>query len=846
MNVTRRWRCRSRVASTGVLLAAFLGGRGFARAQERAPAGEAERAEDAPPALREAVDATYPSAALDARLEATVVLELTVDAEGRVTAASVVEPAGHGFDEAAVEAVRRARFEPARRRGVPVAARIRFPHRFVLPSSVPGAEAPASEAPASETPIQPSPATPVEPSPPPVHEITVRGGEGERRRLQHSAEAVTVVETRKAREQAADLGEVLARTQGVAVRRDGGLGSQTRLSMNGLYDDQIRFFLDGVPLELAGFPFGVANVPVNLVERLEVYRGVVPIRFGADALGGAIHVVRDRSFRPHLGASYQVGSYHTRRLTLDGAYRHEPTGWVVGGSVFVDSAKNDYLVDVEAPDARGRLTPITVRRFHDAYRAHGATLETGIVDRPWAKRLLVSAFFATFEKELQHNVVMTVPYGEVTYGQSVRGVTGRYEVDLRPNLELEVVANHAHRTITADDASAWVYDWYGRRVREKPVGGEIGSVPTRPSVWQDSTFGRAVAKWAFADGHALRLATTPVFTTRSGEERAGLAPGATDPLSAKRDLFTLVSGLEYQIDAFDEALSNVAFVKDYVYRVDSEELLPGGGFQDRSADEHALGVGDALRYRFERWLYAKASYEYATRLPRPDELFGDGVLVLPNLGLTPEVSHNVNLGPRLELRHADAGALDVDVNAFLRESDRLIVLLGNDRYFTYQNVYRARSAGVESAVAWSSPRRGLSLGGTFTWQDVRNRSDEGPFGRFDGDRVPNRPYLFASWEARLRFTRFPGRDDTLEPFYNARYVHAFLRGWESQGLSEFKQRVDAQLAHNVGLSWSLVREAARVVSTIEVDNLTDARLYDNFGVQRPRRAVFVKMTGEWR
>ena len=59
--------------------------------------------------------------------------------------------------------------------------------------------------------------------------------------LKQSAAAVTVVETQQAKQQAADLGEVLARTQGVAVQRAGGLGSDLRFSMNGLTDEEIRF-----------------------------------------------------------------------------------------------------------------------------------------------------------------------------------------------------------------------------------------------------------------------------------------------------------------------------------------------------------------------------------------------------------------------------------------------------------------------------------------------------------------------------------------------------------------------------------------------------------------------------
>jgi vitamin B12 transporter len=251
-----------------------------------------------------------------------------------------------------------------------------------------------------------------------------------------------------------------------------------------------------------------------------------------------------------------------------------------------------------------------------------------------------------------------------------------------------------------------------------------------------------------------------------------------------------------------------------------------------------------LRYRFTPWLYAKASYEYATRLPRPDEVFGDGMLIHASLELRPEVSHNANIGPRLELKRSPIGDFTLDVNAFLRESDRLIVLLGNDRFFTYQNVYKARGLGLEHALDWVSPGRHVSLEGSLTWQSVRNASSQGAFGNFEGDRIPNRPYLFASFGGNLRFEGLSRRDDALEPFYNARYVQAFFRGWESQGLRQFKQVVDAQFIQNVGITYNQSTGGARMSSTFEIDNVSDAKAFDFFGVQRPGRAFYFKLTGD--
>ena len=83
----------------------------------------------------------------------------------------------------------------------------------------------------------------------------------------------------------------------------------------------------------------------------------------------------------------------------------------------------------------------------------------------------------------------------------------------------------------------------------------------------------------------------------------------------------------------------------------------------------------------------------------------------------------------------------------------------------------------------------------------------------------------------------------LEPFYAGRYVHPFYRGWESQGLREFKQVVPAQLTHGIGISYTL-RKPTPLTATLEIQNLTDARVYDVFGSQRPGRAFSFKVTGE--
>lgn len=85
------------------------------------------------PTLLHQVQAEYPPEAAQARLSATVVLTVDIGTDGAVTAAQVVQPAGHGFDEAALAALQQFTFTPAEIDGKPAPVRIQYAYHFVAP-----------------------------------------------------------------------------------------------------------------------------------------------------------------------------------------------------------------------------------------------------------------------------------------------------------------------------------------------------------------------------------------------------------------------------------------------------------------------------------------------------------------------------------------------------------------------------------------------------------------------------------------------------------------------------------------------------------------------------------------
>ncbi|HWO09805.1 MAG TPA: TonB-dependent siderophore myxochelin receptor MxcH, partial [Polyangiaceae bacterium] len=826
-----------------------------------------------PPRLLELVEAEYPPNVSE-RVERAVVLALLIDAAGTVTSAEIAESAGPELDAAAQRAALGFRFAPATKDGRAVPARIRYVYTFrppaepaasesTAPLAVVAAAAPAAAGPSAAAASLPpasvasdaGPAPVLTPAPSPAADgaslqVTVRGATVADR-LRESSRAVNVIDTERAQRHSGDVARVLARSEGVAVQRSGALGASSRLSLHGLTDEQVRVFVDGVPIEVSGFGFGLTSVPINWVERIDVYRGVVPVRLGTDALGGAIDLITERNERhPELSLSMTAGSFDTQQLSFSARTHDAETGFVARAAAFYDHSDNDYLVDVRVPNELGQLEPARVRRFHDGYTGGGALVEAGWIDRPWARRLSLRLYATDFDKDIQHNADMSTPYGAVTQGQTAFGGHLRYD---QPNLTssglgTSLVLGYGLRRIDFEDVSPSVYDWYGRRVFERNPGtGELSNFASDVTQWEHRIIGRAALSQRLGSTQRLELVASPDFTTRSGSERLRVREDRIDPLTTRRDLGQLVTGLEHLWRPEGDRIENSLFAKYYLYSLSTDQVETfDNSIQHVEDVTQRFGAGDGFRVRLAEGLLAKASYEYATRLPRPDEVFGDGALITANLELEPETSHNGNLSLRVERDGSPLGQLSFEAAGFWRQTSGMIVRLPSpDRvHSVHQNVFSVRVVGVDGQLAWVAPGEIFRLEGNATLQDQRNVSDQGPFATFEGQRVPNRPWLFANGTATLSAHSLATAGDELSLSWASHFVGEFRPGWEDAAAADARDQIPSQLLHDLAIGYS-VSGPYDIHATLDLLNVADSAAYDVLGVQKPGRAAFFKLTACW-
>lgn len=652
-------------------------------------------------------------------------------------------------------------------------------------------------------------------------------------RLLDGTAAVAILDVRALRVRSNNTAALLKQIPGVHVRQAGGFGSAADTSVNGISGKQVKVFLDGIPLSYYGAGLGLNALPANLMDRIEVHRGVVPVSLGADALGGAINVVSRRDYGRYLDASYSVGSFNTHKANLNGQVADPERGLVLGANAFYNHADNDFRVDVSVPNASGNPVPLSARRFHDQFSNHLARVYGGLVERGFADRLIVSLRHSGLRDDLQHNAIMAQPYGEARFRENGQGATLEYaKADLFDALDtrLFVGVNWADGRFV--DTSSNVYTWDGAVARRRTDGGgELSTSGNLLTLDTESAVARLNLGYVPWAAGRLEFNVFASHFARSGEDPVAAEFYGGDFFATPTVLSKLAAGLAYEHTVTERLLSSTS-VKHFAYAAEGYRIL-GLELEPVSQAVSATGVAQGLRYVFSERVLAKGSYEYATRLPDEIELFGDFLIARPNPALRPERSHNANLG--LTYR---APRLTVEVNAFHRAT-RDAIWLRTSRFFAqYQNLLRAAINGVDAQVGYR-PTAHWTLRANASYQDLRNRSSREAAGtvddRYFGARLPNVPYLFGASE--LRYDRegvLGGRAD-VSAWWALNYVHEFFLFWAIDGDRGAKNVVPEQWVHGLGLT--LQSADGRYAVTLETTNLLDADVFDDFSVQRPGRAL---------
>lgn len=668
-------------------------------------------------------------------------------------------------------------------------------------------------------------------------------------RVKRSAFNAVAVDTKELQNTTKNLSEALAKAPGMKLRESGGVGSDMQVMMDGFSGKHVKVFIDGIPQEGTGSSFGLNNIPVGFAERIEVYKGVVPVGFGTDAIGGVINIVTNKQRRRWFAdASYSYGSFNTHKSNVRFGQTLK-NGFTYEINAFQNYSDNDYYVDAPVLNFEtgsfNEKELARVRRFNDTYHNEAVVAKAGFVDQKWADRLMLGFIWSHMYKDIQTGVRQKTVFGEKhRFGHSlIPSVEYSKRNLLLKGLDLMLSANYNRNATTNVDTAHYKYNWLGEKSPLNTPGEQ-----SRQYSRADNDNWNATATLNYRVGRIHLFTLNHVLSTFRRDNTSLLAAEAqTDPIA--KQTRKNITGLSYRLMPSDRwNLSAFGkYYRQYVAGPMAEDDT-GSNYVRTSRTVSSWGYGAAGTYFILDGLQAKLSYERAYRLPTIEEMFGDEDLESGQISLRPESSHNLNLSlsyAKTLGRHSfylEGGLVYRDTHDYIQRNVQ--DLSGGKENATYINYGNVLTKGYNLSARYSLGRW-LSLGGNYTQMDVRDneRYQIGSTGTSVENlgyrsRMPNVPYRFADFDANFYWYDLGRRGNLLTLTYDNQWTHSFSYYSEVIGSSS-DYIVPNQFSHNLSLTYSL--KNGRYNFSVECRNLTDADLYDNFSLQKAGRAFYGKI-----
>ncbi|SEW52789.1 TonB-dependent receptor plug domain-containing protein [Chitinophaga arvensicola] len=669
-------------------------------------------------------------------------------------------------------------------------------------------------------------------SPRKLREVNITGNnrtKSEAAALKKSVVPVTILSGKEIENRASNLNEMLARQAGVQIRQTGGLGSEARISIRGLEGKRVQIFIEGNPLNTPDGSLSINDIPLQLIERIEIYKGTVPAWLGGDGLGGAVNIVIKHRDISYLDASVTRESNHTTILSLLGKKTFERAGMELGAGLFYTATENDYTM--ESPYQPG----LRIKRDHDAYQSlmAGTSLR---FHKLWFDEIELEGVYLRNDKQIQ-GIQRNIQQAKNSADSRILALNARKEglwhgrLDVRYSLILGSFTTHL------TDTSSWMYNWDGSRYPSILGKGEIGTGPNLSSNRQQELRHRLNLNYKLATAWSLNLNNTIRKAGFNPDDSLGNAYAGKNMYNYPGDLFNSVTGLALEGAVLEGKLLMSASLKHYYYQVSgyNTNIYVIGEPDKVSNVQQDVGYNLGIRYNFTPALLVKASYEKALRMPQPTELFGDGALITPAITLHPELAHNVTAGIFYDGKLSDQRRLQLESNVFYMDVSNLIQLAGNGLSLGYVNYQQARIKGVDAEVKYDISRD-FYVSGNATWQRLTDAMRYLPGSNHVANptyqlQLPNIPSFFTNWSVEYHHDGWPFSHSRTRVIYEGSYVHQYDYGFAVSSYENL--RIPGYHTHN--LAWEQSFRRNRYTITAEVHNLADAIVINNYNNPLPGR-----------
>ena len=639
--------------------------------------------------------------------------------------------------------------------------------------------------------------------------------------LRESPEAVSVIDAKELQGRSISLETVLNKTIGLKVGQTGGLGSSSRIIVHGLEGNRIQILWDGIPMSNSDGAFSLDEIPIDIIERIEVYKSIIPARFGCDGLGGAINIVTKEFSTDYLDASYEFGSYQTHKGSVFSRKNFPKSGILIGMGGYYTTAKNDYSFRV--PERENLL----VKRDHDRFQSYMLKGKIAFT-KLWFDEISTEFGYYNRFNEIQ-GILKNIQHAE---NQSSMFMLENKLIKsgiLNDRLNLESHLSLSHMTNNFVDIAQVNYDFEGN-IYPSPNGmGETGEVPHNSNDKSLEINEHINFDYKLSANQSLNLNTLINYAQRQpndeiASQHAGFVIGG---FPSKKT--SVISGLTWDTKLFDRKLTNMFSAKYFHLHSEIEDLTSYEMIEapkKKNNTTSQIGWIEAMKYEAFRGFHLKASYQRAIRLPNSQELFGDGIITFPAAGLKPEKSHNFNLGFLIDKNDIlGLSRLQFEVNGFYMQVSDMIKLMKQHMAAGYVNAEKVHIKGIETELKLDITPTVYAYG-NLTYQDLRDVLNYLPGTQAPnptkGLRLPNIPYLFANFGAEYHRDQL-FKNWHIKAFWDGKFTDEFFYFWELTELQ--KRRIPRSFVNDIGL---LLTYKNKYSVALECHNMMNKEVWDQF------------------
>lgn len=638
---------------------------------------------------------------------------------------------------------------------------------------------------------------------------------------------VTVIDMSNMRGTVSNVQDILAKTVGVTLRTSGGVGSSSRISVRGLEGKRIGFFIDELPMTEQTDYLDINDIPVDMIDRIEIYKGVVPARFGGSSLGGAINIVIREYPDKYADLSYGYESFNTHKA--QGVFKRnlKARGLVFGIGGGYTTSDNNYTFD--SPYREG----LRITRNHDKYRKYiiGGSFKA---KKWWFDEVEFEPVVVKTYKEIQG---IEYDIREAHSESLMAGLANKLTKDnfLTEGLNFDMFSGVVLTQMNFIDKATRRYEWDGSSYpTPSRYGGEVGyNFPSDSDDQKLSFINKTNLEYIINERHSFNF--NSVFSIAKGtpkDELKTLSLGKQVNFDSR--MHSWVSGVTYDLRSLNDVFLNSLTLRYYQYTMHTQMaplFVPGK--YDVDLQKNNWGVNNALRYRFLPSLMGKLSAGYEVRIPSENELLGDGISVVPSADLLPERNASANLGLLFDLTGKHPTNVQIEMNFFYMYLQDMIRYTAGLIGAQYQNFGEMRTLGVEfEAKADVLPS--LYAYVNTTYQDLRDTRDYEPASTVPNPtkykRMPNIPYLMAN--AGMEFHRenlFGGSGQNTRLFADVAFVEEYFYDFEMTQLQ--KRRIPRSTTIDIGFEHSFLNNKLFISGKLR--NITNEKTLSEFNRPLP-------------